>query len=456
MKRLEHIVFQAGIVFIVMIYGSNAGVISGRVVNMSNIPLTNAVVYLAKDTSIRDTTGIDGTFNLNINSVDIKYWVKSQDNSSFRLSKKQIICFFTRNQKAVIRVYSPAGKIIKTIFSGIAMKGISHYPFNVQQLGLSAGWYLLSLKSSDLSTSISISVVGNTVFSNVAAPETEHLSLTTAKVTDTVVLCLSKKGYNFTKKILSSTDTQNLGDIKMGSRSYTKSNVKFISTTCNNESHPLVLLLPSDYDALDSLPALYLFHGISGAETDWTNLGNAQTIFSEAYVKDSVASMIVVIPDCDPQGGNMIANGPTADLFLTELRTDIIPYIEKNYRVSPKRFNRAVAGLSAGGIQTWNLTLFYPELWGFSYPMSTGFFPDSINSFKKNFAPRINVEKVNALKILRIGNNPPDVSFANNKLTMKMLDSLGIHYTYTELPSGGHTWTFWSAFLRIIIPEMFR
>jgi enterochelin esterase-like enzyme len=456
MKRLKHIVFQAGIVFVVIIFGSNAGVISGRVVNMSNIPLTDAVVYLAKNNSIRDTTGIDGSFNLNTNSVGIGHWAKSQNKSSLRLSKKQIICYFTRNQKAVIRVYSPAGKFITTIFSGIAMKGVSHFPFDVQQLGLSTGWYLLTLKSSDLSTSISISVVGNTVFSYVAATLTEPSPLTTAQASNTAVFYISKKGYNFTKKTLNSLETQNLGDIKIGPRSYTKSNVKFISTTCNNESHPLVLLLPSDYDALDSLPALYLFHGISGAERDWTNLGNAQTIFSEAYAKDSVASMIVVIPDCDPQGSNMIANGPTADLFLTELRTDIIPFIEKNYRVSPKRFNRAVAGLSAGGIQTWNLTLFYPELWGFSYPMSTGFFPDSINSFKKNFASRINIANVNNLKILRIGNNPPDVSFANNKLTMKMLDSLGIHYTYTELPSGGHTWTFWSAFLRIIIPEMFR
>jgi enterochelin esterase-like enzyme len=443
--------------FSVLIHLSDAGIISGRVVNMSNSALTDAVVFLANTPSIRDTTGTDGTFKLNTSTVQVKHQMNFRENSSFSLSKKQITCSLTKDQITTICVYSPAGRVVSKVFSGITMKGISHFIFDVQKLHLSAGWYLLSIESSDITAKISFTSTGDDIFPCVSRTETKPTTTkTTAHTTDLPVLCISKKGYNTTKKALNSLETQDAGDIKLGTRSYTKSNVTFTSKTCNNESHPLVLLIPSDYDALDTLPALYLFHGISGAETDWTNLGNAQTVFSEAYVKDSVASMIVVIPDCDPRGGNMIANGPTADLFLTELRTDIIPYIEKNYRVSPQRFNRAVAGLSAGGIQTWNLTLFYPELWGYSFPMSTGFFPDSIITFKRNFSSLINAEKVNELRKLEIGNNPPDVSYANNKLTMQMLDSLGIHYKYTELPSGGHTWTFWTAFLRIIIPKMFR
>jgi enterochelin esterase-like enzyme len=455
--HLKHIFYQAGIVINALILYSDAGSISGRIVNMSNAALADAVVYLASDPSVRDTTGTDGKFTLNSSSVSIENYTKPGDNAPFSLSNKQITCSLTKDQKTAIRVYSPAGKIVTSVFSGIAMKGTSHFSFDVQQLGLSTGWYLLSLECSDLAACIPITIVGSSVFScETVASGTGSIPLKTAQRLNASTLFISKKGYNFTKRALNSLETQNVGDIKVGVRSYTKSNVNFTSTTCNNELHPLVLLLPSDYDALDSLPALYLFHGISGAETDWTQLGNAQTVFSETYAKDSVTSMVVVIPDCDPRGSDMVANGPTADLFLTELRKDIIPFIEKNYHVSQERFDRAVAGLSAGGIQTWNLTLFYPEMWGYSFPMSTGFFPDSLNTFKKNFASMINVGKVNELKLLEIGNNPPDVAYANNKQTMKMLDSLGIHYTYTELPSGGHTWTFWTAFLRIIIPKMFR
>ena len=53
------------------------------------------------------------------------------------------------------------------------------------------------------------------------------------------------------------------------------------------------------------------------------------------------------------------------DEFVQDFNGDILPYVEKNYRVHADRRNRAIAGLSMGGAHT--LSIGIPHLDKFAY-----------------------------------------------------------------------------------------
>src|SRR3712207_8824580 len=48
---------------------------------------------------------------------------------------------------------------------------------------------------------------------------------------------------------------------------------------------------------------------------------------------------------------------PPRDEFVADFTRDVVPYVERNYRVMKGRENRAIAGLSMGGGQTLNIAL---------------------------------------------------------------------------------------------------
>ncbi len=230
----------------------------------------------------------------------------------------------------------------------------------------------------------------------------------------------------------------------------------YTSTVQDGTSRPLTIILPSDYDALvGDLPVLYLLHGWGGNELDWVNTGRARLTLSEYYERGEVVPMIVVMPN-NIIDERALTDGPDVDLFLQEIREDIIPFIERTYRVSTRREDRAIAGLSAGGIQTLNLTLFYPELWCYSFPMSTAYFPDALPRLREEYADALQDPAINELAAFELGIGTEDFLFYDQNIAMReIFDELGIQYAYFETP-GGHTWDFWSSYFERIAPLLFK
>ena len=103
-------------------------------------------------------------------------------------------------------------------------------------------------------------------------------------------------------------------------------------------------------------PVLYLLHGGEGDDTVWTEFGRANLIIDNLIAEKKAPPMVLVTPDGYAYGwdSGVAADKQQAD-FLKDLKEDLIPFVQANYRVSSNREQRALAGLSRGGAQTLNI-----------------------------------------------------------------------------------------------------
>src|SRR5690606_34628040 len=100
----------------------------------------------------------------------------------------------------------------------------------------------------------------------------------------------------------------------------------------------------------ENFPVLYLLHGGGEDERGWSTQGRTDLILDNLIAEQKAKPMLVVMMD-----GNFNAPGFSDQYLRTferELKDAVIPFIESNFRVTPGAENRALAGLSMGGIQT--------------------------------------------------------------------------------------------------------
>ena len=136
--------------------------------------------------------------------------------------------------------------------------------------------------------------------------------------------------------------------------------ISYKSTTVGIHREALVYLPPS-YSSKKSYPVLYLLHGIGGDQYEWVHNGNATAILDNLYASNKLIPMIVVFPNGramknDKAVGDIFSKDKVTafSVFEDDLLKDLIPYIENNYTVTPKKDYRAIAGLSMGGGQAFN------------------------------------------------------------------------------------------------------
>lgn len=234
----------------------------------------------------------------------------------------------------------------------------------------------------------------------------------------------------------------------------------FLSSTRGNTNRSLMICLPSNYETITSaLPVLYLFHGWGQNEFSWITDGRIVDKLSAAYKAGTITPMIVVMPlctFCDPLETICFRVGPEEDDFVKEMVTDIIPWIESNYNVATDRKHRAIGGLSAGGHQTLNMAIFYPEKFDYVYPMSAGFFEGAIQEIETGvFDDVFKNPEINNIKKFTFFTAKQDAAMSVCQATMALLDDYGIQYDYWEA-DGIHDWTFWKLCMDIILPELFQ
>jgi enterochelin esterase family protein len=224
---------------------------------------------------------------------------------------------------------------------------------------------------------------------------------------------------------------------------------------------------PPGYDqSKDRYPVFYLLHGGGDEDSGWSTIGRAGFILDNLLAQQKAKPMLVVMPNGSmPRPGDSSpvppARGPASAVsfrnrFTNELLKDVVPYVEKNFRVLEGRENRALAGLSMGGGQTLGVVTSHPEEFAYVGVWSAGAFGGAA-VFEKQAATFLESgDKVNkAVKLFSINVGDKDFTFAGSKDLSAVLNKHGIQ-NELHVSGGGHTWINWRHYLNEFAPKLFR
>jgi enterochelin esterase family protein len=256
---------------------------------------------------------------------------------------------------------------------------------------------------------------------------------------------------------------------------------------------------PPGYDSSmkEHYPVLYLLHGWGENEQGWTFQGHVNEIMDNLIAEKKAKPMIIVMDNLNaakpgedgsiyfarsvltqavpqPQAGQLGAPGvpgagaaastparpaprPLASQTFTEMMfTDLIPTVEKKYRVAPGRENRAMAGLSMGGAQTFSTALLnldkFAYIGGFSGSCGGRTAFDQKTSCGGAFTDPASVNQKLKLLYLGIGS----VEGPGTKNFSEALTKIGVTNVYFESTGTAHEWLTWRHALHDFAPRLFK
>ncbi len=242
--------------------------------------------------------------------------------------------------------------------------------------------------------------------------------------------------------------------------------------------HAMVYLPPS-YEAQSKqrFPVLYLQHGGGEDETGWIRQGRANVILDNLLAAGKCKPMIIVMAygyaKRAGQAAPAVSGPPTSpdraramqDMFSAfedDLTQALIPFVDKTYRTIPTRENRAMAGLSMGGMQTFQITLKHLDLFshigGFSGAGGgMGGAPfDVKTAFGGAMSDAAAFNKRVRLVWVGIGTKEPERMYQGVNNFHKTLEGAGIKHTYVESPGTDHEWQTWRRALNDFAPRLFQ
>ncbi len=214
---------------------------------------------------------------------------------------------------------------------------------------------------------------------------------------------------------------------------------------------------PPGYEHMEKqLPLLILQHGGGDNDASWATIGRANFIMDNLYAAEKVEPMIIVMPMGHPGQGFFMGLGIDEDPYYDQLLNEIIPLVRKQYNVKNGRYNTAFAGLSMGGLQALNLSLFAPEQFGYVLPLSTGYFEAQRKKLVEEYADVLRNPELNNFKLFWIAmGGESDIAYQNGLAVNKIFDEHGIKYE-TNTYDAGHTFITWRHNLLEFAPLLFR
>jgi enterochelin esterase family protein len=244
--------------------------------------------------------------------------------------------------------------------------------------------------------------------------------------------------------------------------------------------HALVYTPPGyDLQSTTRYPVLYLQHGGGEDETGWIRQGRANFILDNLLAAQSCKPMIVVMaygyarragqapPDLagKPLGSPemMKVMQDMADVFEADVTQALIPFVDSTFRTIADRGHRAMAGLSMGGMQTFQVTLKHLDLFsyigGFSgaggLQMLGNQNPDWKSAYNGVFAdPAAFAKKVHLLW-LGVGTQEPERFRTAIQRLHTSLTEANIQHVYYESPGTDHEWQTWRRALKDFAPRLF-
>jgi enterochelin esterase-like enzyme len=237
--------------------------------------------------------------------------------------------------------------------------------------------------------------------------------------------------------------------------------IKRYYSTVFNQWRQFYIYTPAGYDANsnEKYPVLYILHGGGEDERGWATQGKSDLILDNLIAEKKAKPMLIVMPDGNTNTDFAGFGERTLKMFEAEMKRCVIPFVEKKYRVQPEAKNRALAGLSMGGIQTlyvgMNNTDMFSNLGIFSsgwiLPMQSKL-ADAQYDFMQN-----NIDKIKSnLKLLWIGiGGKEDIAYNNCQIMRSKFDGMNIKYEYDDYP-GGHAWPVWRHDLYKFAPLLFK
>ena len=233
--------------------------------------------------------------------------------------------------------------------------------------------------------------------------------------------------------------------------------VRYTANSLGKARREMYVYTPPGYEkGTGRFPVLYLIHGGGDTAVSWSTVGRANYIMDNLLAEKKAVPMLVVMPSgWTPSGGQVMTSDATKDPFNDELLKDIIPFVEVNYRTTGTADNRALSGLSMGGIQTLNIGLHNLGTFRYLAVMSSGWISEKDReSFYSTEAAKI--PKYNAaLKLFWWGWGETDIARANGLAVIEKFKSQGVKIETRETP-GGHTWDNWRLYLNEVAPKLFR
>ena len=251
---------------------------------------------------------------------------------------------------------------------------------------------------------------------------------------------------------------------------------------------------PPDYMTSNTrYPVLYLLHGGGGDEDQWINLGRTNVIMDNLIAAGKVKQLIVVMPNGNANqivaqgygygpipravasrpappaqgaqpgggrgagapgaapagGGRGMMGGPYEGSYPQSLVNEIIPFIDRNYRTISNKDNRAVAGLSMGGMHTIQATNNNPGVFGWIAVWSAG------GQDTPEFVAALTKLKDSGVKHYYVGAGTTDFALSGSQTLYKLAQKAELKTSWHDTP-GGHYYLIWRVLLGDFASMLFR
>ena len=237
--------------------------------------------------------------------------------------------------------------------------------------------------------------------------------------------------------------------------------IYYFAQSTNEWRHAMVYT-PAEYEkGKKKYPVLYLQHGMGEDETGWSKQGHMQHIMDNLIAKGQAVPMIVVMESGDikaPFGGgdNRQGRSEYGNSFYKVMLNDLIPYIDKNFRTLSDREHRAMAGLSWGGHQTFDVVLNNLDKFAWMGTFSGAIFGlDVKTAYNGIFTRPDEYNKKIHLLFMTCGTLGLD-KMINAKRTVEELNAQGIPAQYYEATGLDHEWLTWRRSLKEFVPKLFK
>jgi enterochelin esterase-like enzyme len=284
--------------------------------------------------------------------------------------------------------------------------------------------------------------------------------------------------------------------------------VWYPSEILKQKGRRMYVYTPPDYMTSDArYPVLYLLHGGGGDEDQWINLGRANVIMDNLIAAGKMKPMIVVMPNgnanqivaqgygygpiprtaggafapaawgaqpggepgaragvpgggrgagggapggaAPARGGRGMMGGAYEGSYPHSLVKEVVPFIDKNYRTISNKDNRAIAGLSMGGMHTIQATNNNPDVFGWVAVWSAG------GQDTPEFLAALTKLKDSGVKHYYVGAGTTDFARGGSEALFKIAQKAGLNTSWHETP-GAHYYLIWRVFLGDYGSMLFR
>ncbi|MBW6501565.1 MAG: esterase family protein [Bacteroidales bacterium] len=233
--------------------------------------------------------------------------------------------------------------------------------------------------------------------------------------------------------------------------------------------------LPPDYEtSTRSYPVLYLLHGAGDDQTGWVQFGEVLHIADKAISSGAATPMIIVMPDANTGRRGYVNDIKGEWLYEDFFFQELMPFVEKTYRIRGEKRYRAVAGLSMGGEGTFIYALHRPDLFSSACPLSAATGPASLEELSKyrlwqaaetatDSEKEAYFRKYSVLSLIEnmpdnqkravrwyIDCGDDDFLFEGNSLVHIAMRKKEIPHEF-RIRDGGHTWSYWRTALPTVL-----